>query len=154
MSRYKTLLQKITDQRIIVTMAMFGVIIGLAILVPVNETRESKSIAPTKIQSETSTTSSEIADLTSTPEVKLDITDSGFSMANIKIMKGTRVTWSNTDTNEHSIALESTDQKISSPEGEKLAKGQADSFSFDEPAVYTFHCGIHTNIQGTIIVVD
>lgn len=95
-----------------------------------------------------------VSDHTNMQQVAIAITDSGPRPGDLKIKKGSRVTWTNQTVSEHSIAIESVNNNTTSPGGEKLTKGQSDSFSFDVTGDYIFHCGIHQDIEGSITVVD
>lgn len=79
-----------------------------------------------------------------------DITISNFSFdpQTITITAGTTVVWTNNDSIEHSIVSDNN-QFPSSP---RLSKGQAFSTLLTTKGTYNYHCGVHANTKGIIIV--
>ncbi|HUK38149.1 MAG TPA: plastocyanin/azurin family copper-binding protein [Methanomicrobiales archaeon] len=77
-----------------------------------------------------------------------------FSPASITVARGTTVTWTNEDAASHTIVNDATDTvgvgKIFS--SNTLGNGQTFSFTFNDPGVFPYHCGIHTFMKGTITV--
>jgi plastocyanin len=102
-------------------------------------------------------------DLTGQSAIQLDIKDS-YSRPNIKIAKGTRVTWTNRGTVEHNAMQEHSDggeaHKAPTADdvrtdvfaGPLLAKGESYSFTFDEPGAYPYHCAPHPYMKGLVTV--
>lgn len=68
-----------------------------------------------------------------------------FSPATLTIKPGTTVTWINQDTVTHNIKSAS----FNSPE---LSQGASYQFKFDNPGTYSYSCGIHPSMTGTIKV--
>jgi len=68
-----------------------------------------------------------------------------FSPASLTIKVGTTVTWTNQDSANHTI-------KSSSFNSGSLAVGDKFQFTFTSPGTYSYSCGIHPSMQGTIIV--
>jgi plastocyanin len=105
-------------------------------------------------------------DLTSMPAVSLDITRTGYSKPNIKIKKGTTVTWTNQDTVENSAMREHAHDGEShtaptaaqvSPDifnGPLLAKGESYSFTFNEVDTTEYHSASHPEVRGLIAIVE
>lgn len=105
-----------------------------------------------------------VVDLTGQSAIQLDIKDYAYSKPNIKIAKGTRVTWTNRDTVEHNAMQEHADgdaaHKAPSTDevrtnvfaGRLLAKGESYSFIFNEPGAYPYHCAPHSYMKGLVTV--
>ena len=111
-------------------------------------------------------TEGEMLDLTNQSEVAIDIANFAYSKPNIKIKKGTKVTWTNQDTVKHNAmkehegheevhqALTKEQVKPDVFSGPMLAKGETYSFVFNSVGVDPYHCAPHPRMQGTITVVE
>lgn len=79
----------------------------------------------------------------------VDITIQGFafSPADITIKAGTTVVWTNQDSASHTVVDDDGGWKSGG-----LAKGDTFSRVFDTPGTFTFYCGIHPTMKGTITV--
>lgn len=105
-------------------------------------------------------------DLTKQTEVKLDIKDFAYSKRDIKIKKGTTVTWTNLDSMEHNVMREHDDSghahdapkksevKADVFAGPLLRKGESYSFTFNKPGSNPYHCAPHPYMQGSVTVVE
>jgi plastocyanin len=89
-------------------------------------------------------------DLTGQTEVALDIKDFEFSKKNIKISKGTKVTWTNRDRDRHN-AFSETD---GGPKGDLLGQGQTYDFTFDKVGTFNYKCEPHPYMKGAVNVVE
>ncbi|MBL8525466.1 MAG: cytochrome P460 family protein [Betaproteobacteria bacterium] len=61
---------------------------------------------------------------------------------------GQPVTWANMDDSPHQVTL-------SGPNGRRsgvMLKGQTETMTFDAPGVYSYICGLHPNMKGTVEV--
>ncbi|MBL8511952.1 MAG: cytochrome P460 family protein [Betaproteobacteria bacterium] len=61
---------------------------------------------------------------------------------------GEKITWANTDASPHQVS-------IGGPNGERTAvmlQGQTAELKFDKPGTYTYICGLHPSMKGTIEV--
>ena len=108
----------------------------------------------------------ELVDLTSQSTVTMDIKDFAYTKPNIKIKKGTRVTWTNRDGDQHNVMKEHEDSdtaheapaaKDVKPDvfaGPMLATGESYSFTFNESGVVPYHCAPHPYMKGAVTVVD
>lgn len=115
---------------------------------------------------ETEETAGPVTDLTGQAQVALDIKDFAYSKQNIKITKGTTVTWTNQDTVEHNVMKEhaSDNDAHDAPTkdevkpdvlaGQLLAKGESYSFTFNEASSNPYHCSPHPDMKGSVTVVD
>jgi len=107
-----------------------------------------------------------ITDLTSQSEVTIDIEDFKYSKPNIKIKKGTKVTWTNRDTMEHNVMMDhqNSDSAHDAPSNDELksnvlagpllAKGESYSFTFNEASTAPYHCSPHPYMKGSVTVVE
>ena len=68
-----------------------------------------------------------------------------FNPAEVTIPAGTTVVWTNQDTVDHSIIGDGFSSQA-------FGRGQSFESTFSTPGTYSYHCGIHPNMQGTIIV--
>lgn len=108
----------------------------------------------------------EIVDLTSQTTVAMDIKDFKYARPNIKIKKGTTVTWTNRDTVEHNVMLEHpgggaahdapkpNEIKPDVFAGPLLAQGESYSFTFNETGTDPYHCSPHPFMKGSVTVVE
>lgn len=76
------------------------------------------------------------------------IADFLFGPEKAEVKAGQPVTWANTDDSPHQVTL-------TGPNGRRSAvilKGQTESLTFSEPGTYTYICGLHPNMKGSIEV--
>ncbi|MEK7143183.1 MAG: cupredoxin domain-containing protein [Patescibacteria group bacterium] len=71
----------------------------------------------------------------------------GFSPANLDVTKGTKVTWINEDSVDHTVI--SDDNKFNSG---TISKGGKFEFTTTDVGTYSYHCSIHPNMTGQFIV--
>ena len=107
-----------------------------------------------------------IVDLTNQSEVSMNIQDFKYEKPNIKIKKGTKVTWTNQDDIKHNVMLEheGSDKPHDPPTanevdpnelaGPLLAKGESYSFTFNEVTANPYHCSPHPYMKGSVTVVE
>lgn len=105
-------------------------------------------------------------DLTSQSQVSMDIRNYAYTKPNIKIKKGTTVTWTNQDSVRHNVMLDhddsgsahdapaKTEVKPTVFAGPLLTKGESYSFTFNEVGDDPYHCSPHPYMKGTITVVE
>ena len=67
----------------------------------------------------------------------------------VTVAVGTEVVWTNEDSMDHSVQF-AADTGI--PESPDLAQDETYSFTFTEPGTYSYICGIHPRMTGTIVV--
>lgn len=70
--------------------------------------------------------------------------------ASTTIKKGTTVTWYNQDSFAHTVT---SDDGISFSSG-NLASGATFSFTPSKAGTFDYHCNIHSNMKGKLIVTD
>ena len=91
------------------------------------------------------TPSAPAASPTEATTVQMD--DFSFAPQMIRVQAGETLTWVNRDSVGHNVVFDATDEA-----GRMLAQGQQWSYTFDEPGTYTYYCGPHPFMTGTIIV--
>jgi len=80
-------------------------------------------------------------------EVKVDISGFAFNPGSITIKVGQTVTWTNNDSASHNVIAD--DGSFTS---KTLATGDSFSFTFDKAGSYTYKCGFHARMTGTVVV--
>ena len=101
-------------------------------------------------------------DLTGETKVSIDIKSFAYSKPNIKIKKGTTVTWTNQDSIKHNVILEGLAKGAPTPSevkpdvlgGPLLAKGETYSFTFNEVKSNSYICSPHPYMKGIVNVVE
>jgi len=125
-----------------------------------NSSSEEKSSGGTK----NSAINEDQVDMTDKKEVAIDIVDFDFSEKNIKIAKGTTVTWTNKGDVPHNAQQDDVGESFTAPEksavkddvfaGELLKTGETYSFTFTEAGEFPYHCAPHAgSMMANITVV-
>ena len=83
-------------------------------------------------------------------DAPVDIANFEFKPQKVMVKPGTKVTWTNTDTAIHDIKDTST---LATPQSKDLAKGDTFSITYAQPGSYSYICGIHQYMMGTVEVV-
>jgi plastocyanin len=76
------------------------------------------------------------------------VADFLFGPEKVETKVGQPVTWVNADDSPHQVT-------ISGPNGRRsgvMLKGQNETMTFDAPGVYSYICGLHPNMKGTVEV--
>ena len=73
-----------------------------------------------------------------------------FKPPGLTVKAGTKVTWRNEDTAVHSIKDTSP---LATPVSPDLGKGATFSITYGEPGSYSYICGIHQYMTGSVTVV-
>ena len=81
---------------------------------------------------------------------KVAIQNYNFSPSSIKVKAGTTVTWTNQDDVHHTVTMDSGSS--GGPDSSQLGKGESYSYTFSKAGTYNYHCGIHPEMHGTVIV--
>ncbi len=71
-----------------------------------------------------------------------------FDSQNLSVETGTKVTWTNNDSVNHTIVSDS-ENLLNSPD---IAPGGTFVFTFLSPGLISYHCGIHPTMKGEIAV--
>jgi plastocyanin len=77
--------------------------------------------------------------------------NTSFQPQQITISTGGELTWMNQDSVNHTIVGDNTGPGDDFQSG-VLQPGEEFSFIFDQPGTYPYHCSIHPNMKGTVIV--
>jgi plastocyanin len=102
-------------------------------------------------QSSSSTTSGQTSSVSSSTTSSLSsyvtISNFAFDPKELTVSKGTKVTWTNNDSVNHTITSDS-----GAFESGDLAKGDSFSFTFNDTGSFSYHCKIHPLMTAKIIV--
>ena len=84
----------------------------------------------------------------------VSIVDFGFSPATVTVAAGTTVTWTNTGAAIHSVTSNSGafDSSPTCPAGPCIDPGSSYSHRFDQAGTFAYHCKVHPNMTGTVVV--
>lgn len=82
---------------------------------------------------------------TSVRSSTVDINGSAFIPATVIVPNGTTVVWTNKDSTSHTITGNDFDSG-------SVSRGQAFSHTFKETGTFEYHCKIHPNMKGNVIV--
>lgn len=82
------------------------------------------------------------------PPNSVVIQNFAFSPSNLTVKAGTTVTWINQDSTTHTI----TSDNGAFQSSEDLNQGSNYTFTFSKAGTYPYHCSIHPNMKGTIVV--
>lgn len=83
----------------------------------------------------------------------VSIDNSSFSPSTVTVKKGTKVTWTNNDSLEHSVTPDNTDESFPGSNG-LLSQGQTYSQTFNTTGEYTYHCTVHSFMKGKVVVIE
>jgi plastocyanin/methionine-rich copper-binding protein CopC len=103
------------------------------------------------------TLSEKYEDQLSKKEITIKMSQIKFMPMDLKIKRGTTVTWVNDDSVTHYVNTDShpahTYQK--NQNSKALEKGETYQYTFDEAGIYPYHCSAHAeNMTGNILVVE
>ncbi|HVW33337.1 MAG TPA: cupredoxin domain-containing protein [Acidimicrobiia bacterium] len=80
----------------------------------------------------------------------VDIVNYEFKPQKVVVKAGTTVTWTNRDTAIHDIKDTSP---LATPQSKDLAKGDTFTITYAQPGTYSYICGIHQYMTGSVEVV-
>ena len=80
-------------------------------------------------------------------EAQVSIKDFAFDPAALTVPVGTSVTWTNNDSTAHTVTSDD-----GTWDSGRIDVGGTYSHVFDQAGTFTYHCGIHTSMTGTITV--
>jgi plastocyanin len=83
-------------------------------------------------------------------EAPVRIINFEFKPQKVVVKPGTKVTWSNDDTNIHDIKDTSP---LATPVSPEMSKGDTFSITYGQPGTYSYVCGIHPYMTGSVEVV-
>ncbi len=93
------------------------------------------------------TTSSGPATTSGSAGASVDIKNFAYVPASITIKVGETVTWTNSDSVTHTVTGDNGEF-----DSGNLDSGKTFSFTFQTAGTFTYHCTIHPNMKGTVIV--
>lgn len=70
-----------------------------------------------------------------------------FDPVSVTIKAGGSVTWANQDSVNHTVVGDNGEFQSGN-----LSNGGSFTFTFDEAGSYTYHCGVHPAMKGTVVV--
>jgi amicyanin len=115
----------------------------------------NKSPATQTPANQTVSNSSDLKDMTASQKVDVTIHDLSYSPAAIKVKKGTTVTWTNQDSVGHNVIADDAPDNGGIPTThELLGRGQTQSIAFERVGTFSYHCGAHSFMHGSVQVVD
>jgi plastocyanin len=94
-------------------------------------------------------------DQTQRSEVTINLSNSQFEPRDLKIKKGTKITWVNDDSVDHYINTDShpAHTYFLDQNSRALKKGDSYSVTFDIAGIYPYHCSAHeATMKGNILV--
>lgn len=83
-------------------------------------------------------------------QAPVEIVNFEFKPQKVLVKPGTTVTWSNKDTTIHDIKDTSP---LNTPQSKDLNQGDTFSITYNQPGTYSYICGIHQYMTGTVEVV-
>ena len=87
--------------------------------------------------------------------VTVTLKNTKFTPQNIKVKKGTTVTWVNEDTTQHNVvALNSNDESGLPAENDLFGNGESYSFTFEIIGTFQYKCTPHPFMTGSVEVVE
>ena len=103
---------------------------------------KSKAATPTTSAATTATTAAAGGNA-------VTIQNFSFNPGNDAVKVGTKVTWTNQDSFNHTVK---TLKGPAKPDSSPIQPGKSFSFVFTKPGTYQYICGIHNNMHGTVVV--
>ena len=92
-------------------------------------------------------------------EHRVEIAGVKYSPAKLKVKKGERVVWVNTDDRDHTVvarASRDSKEKKDKPafDSGRIASGDRFEFKFDKPGKYEYGCEYHPRMKGVVEVTE
>ena len=84
-------------------------------------------------------------------ESKVEIADLKYKPAKLKIRKGEKVVWTNSDDRDHTVVSTDKDKTLDSG---KIASGERFEFTFDKAGTYEYGCEYHPRMKGVVEVTE
>ena len=137
------------NQRIVLIIIAVLVVAAVAFGLSKSSTGNSNSQAST--QSQPSQPSSTQANNSASESNSVTINNFAFSPPNITVKKGDSVTWTNKDTVPHTVTENDNQQ---GPNSSTLSSGEKYSFTFNTVGTFQYHCTIHPDMKGTVVVTE
>lgn len=126
-----------------------GIVLLAVLLAACGSSQASTSSAPTDTLAAPASAIGPVDTPAATAAATVDVAISGFAFdpATITISAGQSVTWTNKDNVVHTVTAD--DNSWTSGD---IANGQTFTQTFSTAGTYNYHCAIHPNMTGTVIV--
>lgn len=92
---------------------------------------------------------SQVAAQVATANTHIDIDNFDFAPMTLKVVIGTKITWTNHDDAPHTVVSADNPPLFKSP---PLDTDDAYAFTFLKPGIYKYFCSVHPKMVGTIVV--
>jgi plastocyanin len=102
-------------------------------------------------QTNNSTSSEQTNTNTPASTSSVTIQNFAFSPPDITVKKGTTVTWTNQDSTPHTVTEMDTQ---TGPDSGNLNPGAKYTFTFNQSGTFKYHCTLHPEMLGTVMVTD
>jgi plastocyanin len=79
----------------------------------------------------------------------VSVVDFAFEPGTVSVPVGATVTWTNTGSRPHTVTADD-----GSFDSGRLDPGEQFSQTFDQPGTFSYHCGFHPEMQGSIVVAE
>ena len=79
----------------------------------------------------------------------VQVVDFAFEPGMLTVPAGATVTWTNAGSRTHTVTADD-----GSFDSGRLDPGEQFSQTFDQPGTFTYHCGFHPEMQGSIVVIE
>ena len=79
----------------------------------------------------------------------VSVVDFAFEPGTVSVPVGATITWTNTGSRPHTVTADD-----GSFDSGRLDPGEQFSQTFDQPGTFTYHCGFHPEMQGTVVVTE
>lgn len=80
---------------------------------------------------------------------EIAVVDFAFEPGTMEVPVGATVTWTNTGSRPHTVTADD-----GSFDSGRLDPGEQFSQTFDQPGTFTYYCGFHSEMQGSIVVAE
>jgi plastocyanin len=81
--------------------------------------------------------------------IDVSVVDFAFEPGTVSVPAGATVTWTNSGSRPHTVTADD-----GSFDSGRLDPGEQFSQTFDQPGTFTYHCGFHPEMQGSIVVTE
>lgn len=126
------------------------VIVVAGVVLLMHDNKKTPSMNMDMSKSSSSSSSSNTSKPVAANAVSID--NFAFDSNNITVKVGTTVTWTNKDSVAHTVTADSPSSDA--PASGDIANGQTYSFTFNKAGTYAYHCQIHPDMHGTVVVTE
>ena len=130
---------------------LLGSLMILAVFLTACASGNTASISPTQAASSTQSNGAVSTDtsapVASTSPNQIQISGFAFNPNSLTIKVGDTVTWTNLDSAAHTVVADDGSFK-----SDRLITGATFQYTFNTAGTFTYKCGIHASMTGTLIV--